>query len=184
MHLITEADCPATSYNRIHIEFGKNFLVEDKEGNESFCSLTSYKGQGNQPNVLQCNGEVCTLDINGAVNVLANQKNNVSLNFNLKEFMVKGFGNPETCTVTVKTSPICGSQGSQGEIQGQPESITGLVSHLSSSTSTQTFDLTKGHKTFTVLYSEITSSQQPGIYDLLKTRAGRRAPGECPLIQS
>ena len=168
MNFIAEANCPAASYNRVLIEFGRDFAVEDKEGKESSCTLTSFRGMGNQPNVLQCSGSVCTMEINGAVNVLMNQKNNLSLNFNIKEFDVQGFGSSGACSVTLKTTPICSSQrGSQTEVPSNlPEGITGLVSHISPSA--QTFDLTMGHKTFTVLYSEITSSLQPGLEDVLQ----------------
>src|SRR5512147_464555 len=165
MNFIAEANCPAASYNRVLIEFGKNFAVEDKEGKESSCTLTSFRGMGNQPNVLQCSGSVCTIEINGAVNVLMKQRNNLSLNFDIKEFDVQGFGTSDACTVTLKTTPICSSQTTTETPAGLPESVTGLVSHVSPSD--QTFNLTQGRKTFTVLYSEISSSQQPGLEDVL-----------------
>jgi hypothetical protein len=166
MNFIAEANCPAASYNRVHIEFERDFLVEDKDGHDSSCALTSFRGMGNQPNVLQCSGSICTLDINGAVNVLMKQRNNLSLNFNIKEFDVQGFGTSGACTVTLKTSPICSSQTTTEVPSNLPESITGLVSHVSPSA--QTFDLTMGHKTYAVLYSGITSSQQPGLEDVLQ----------------
>lgn len=166
MSFITEANCPAASYNRVVIEFERDFTVEDKEGDESSCTLTSFRGMGNQPNVLQCSGSVCTIEINGAVNVLMKQRNNLSLNFDIKEFDVQGFGTSDACTVTLKTTPICSSQTTTETPSGLPESVTGLVSHVSPSD--QTFNLTQGRKTFTVLYSEISSSQQPGLEDVLQ----------------
>jgi hypothetical protein len=166
MNFIAEANCPAASYNRILIAFGRDFAVEDKEGKESSCTLTSFRGMGNQPNVLQCGGSVCTMEINGAVNVLMKQKNSLSLNFNIKEFDVQGFGTSDACTVTLKTTPICSSQTTTGEPTNLPEGITGLVSHVSPSA--RSFDLTMGHKTYTVLYSEITSSAQPGLENVLQ----------------
>lgn len=166
MNFIAEANCPAASYNRVLIEFGKDFAVEDKEGKESSCTLTSFRGMGNQPNVLQCSGSVCTMEINGAVNVLMKQKNSLALNFNIKEFDVQGLGTSGACTVTLKTTPICSSQTTTEEPTNLPEGITGLVSHVSPSV--QTFDLTMGRKTYTVLYSEITSSAQPGLEDVLQ----------------
>jgi hypothetical protein len=165
MHLIAVAECPAASYNRIRVEFDKDIGLADGEENESSCSFASHKGMGNQPNVLHCEGDGCTLEINGAVNVFMKQNNPMALNFNLKEFEVKGFGDPEACSVTMKVSPLHGSEVEM-ELPGTLESITGLVSNLS--TTDQTFDLIRGGRTFPVLYSDITSSQQPGIDELLR----------------
>jgi len=191
MHLITTAECPAVPYNRIFIEFDADVQLTDREGNESACTFRSSgnesenengnwnehgNGHGNghrqvngnggsRPNVLRCEGETCTLEINGAVNVLVNHENHVALTFDIRQFNVTGFGDPEACSVTMQVTPIHGHQ-IEGEIPDLDESITGLVSNLS--TTDQTFDLTKGHRTFPVLYSDITSSQQPGIDQLLE----------------
>ena len=106
-------------------------------------------------------GTTCTLDINGAVNVLMNQSNKLALDFKLKDFDVDNFGTNQ-CSVTLKVSPV---HVESFKNLGRHEAITGLVSNLT--TSTDTFDLTKHYMTFSVLYSGITSSQQPGLDDLL-----------------
>ncbi len=133
MHLASIVRCPAASYNRIRIEFEKNVVLATAAtgtvpGTTSLCSFVSYKDAGNAPNTLSCSGTNCSLDITGAVNVLANQQSKLALDFNLKEFDVVGFGTPTTCTVTMKVSPL---HAGEVEALGEPESITGLVSGLS-----------------------------------------------------
>ena len=163
LQLLDVADCPAVPYNRLHIEFNKTVELING-GAQSTCSFVSFKDDSNRPNVLNCSGSVCTLDINGAINVLVDHPNNVALDFRLKDFDIMSFGTP-SCSVTLKVSPI---HGEEFEHLFYPESITGLVSNLT--TSTDTFDLTKHHFVFHVMYSGITSTAQTGLDDLL-TRA-------------
>ncbi len=163
MQLIDVGSCPAVPYNRIHIEFAKSVALMDASGNTSDCMFTSYKDGHNNVNKLACGAEACTLDINGAVNLLVSQPNKIALDFNLKDFDVAGFGDPSTCSVTMKVSPLHAAEiGARKHIEG----FTGLVSNLS--TTDQTFDLTRGKTTFSVLYGGITSTQQPGIDSLLQ----------------
>lgn len=167
MQLVSVATCTAVPYNRIHIEFEKSVELTSAPtgsvpGTTSVCSFVSYKNEGNQPNKLVCNGTICTLDINGAVNVLVNKPNKLALDFNLKEFDVASFGT-SSCSVTMKVSPI---HAVEMEALGHPEGITGLISNLS--TTDQTFTLTRGNTTFSVLYSGITTTQQPGLGNLLQ----------------
>jgi hypothetical protein len=161
LQLLSVADCPSVPYNRLHIEFDKSVELMDRFGTPSACSFTSYKDDSNRPNVLQCDDKTCTLDINGAVNVLVNQYNKVALDFKLKDFDVDHFGTP-SCSVTMKVSPIH-AEGFRN--LGHHEAITGLVSNLT--TSTDTFEITSHQMTFHVLYSGITSTEQPGLDDLL-----------------
>ncbi len=168
LHLVGIAECPAVPYNRIHIVFEKSVELTSAPtgsvpGTTSLCSFVSYKDDSNRPNVLNCSGSTCTLDINGAVNVLVNKPNKLALDFNLKDFDVASFGTPSTCSVTMKISPL---HAEEMEHLGHPETITGLISNLS--TTDQTFTLTRGHSTFTVLYSGITTTQQPGLNSLLQ----------------
>jgi hypothetical protein len=161
LQLLNTANCPAVPYNRLHIEFNKTVELMDQAGIQSACSFTSYKDEINRPNRLQCSGDTCSLDINGAINVFVNRTNLLGLDFNLKDFDVGHFGTPQ-CSVTMKVSPL---HGAGFRKPGYREGITGLVSMLT--TSTRTFDLTKGHMSFPVLYSGITSTRQPGLDDLL-----------------
>jgi len=160
LQLLSIAECPAVPYNRLHIEFDKTVELMNS-ATTSTCSFTSYKDESNHVNRLYCNGEFCSLDINGAVNVLANQYNKVALDFRLRDFDVYDFGTT-SCSVTMKVSPI---HGKEFENLYRQEAITGLVTNLT--VSTDTFTLLKHHHSFTVLYSGITASQQPALDDLL-----------------
>ncbi len=164
VQLVNVAQCPAVPYNRIHIEFEKTVAVASAPtSTPSLCSFVSFKDEGNSPNVLSCTGTTCSLDINGAVNVLANQQNKLALDFNLKEFEVENLGNPATCSVTMKVSPL---HAGDIETLGHSEEINGLISGLS--TTDKTFTLTRGNSAFSVLYSGITTTQQPGLDTILQ----------------
>jgi len=163
LQLVNVSQCPAVPYNRMHIEFTQSVQLMDMSGTSSLCAFASYKDEGNQPNVLQCGGSTCTLDINGAVTVFANQQNKLALDFDLKNFDVEQFSDPANCSVTMKVSPL---HANEIELRGHPEGVTGLISGLS--TTDRTFSLTRGGKTFSVLYSSITPSWQPGIDNLLQ----------------
>jgi hypothetical protein len=163
LQLVTVSTCTAVPYNRIHLEFEKSVELMNSADIASPCSFTSYKDQGTAPNVLQCNGSTCSLDINGAVNVLVNQQNKLALDFVLKDFVVRSFGDPAACSVTMKVSPL---HAMDMEARGHPEGVTGLISGLS--TTDRTFNLTRGNTVFSVLYSGITSSRQPGLDSLLE----------------
>ncbi len=160
LQLLNVADCPAVPYNRLHIEFARSVELMDSLDSSTTCSFVSYKDEHHHVNTLQCTGETCTLDINGAVNVLVNQHNEVALDFDLKDFDVDQ--SDTSCSVTMKVSPIHG-EGFKHLVR--PKAITGLVSNLT--TSTDTFTLTKHHLSLNVLYSGITSTRQPGLDDLL-----------------
>jgi hypothetical protein len=157
MQLVNVADCPAVPYNRIHIEFLKSVELTDGLGSSSTCAFTSYLDDHSRPNVLTCGADTCALDINGAVNVLARRHNSLALDFDLKNFIVAGFGTT-ACQVTMKVSPLHASDMHQIRHR---EAFTGLVSGLS--TTDKSFMLTRGHMSFSVLYSGITGSQQPGL---------------------
>ena len=162
MQLIDVGPCSAIPYNRIHLEFEKSVALMDRAGSTAPCTFTSYKDDKNNPNILACGADRCTLDINGAVNVLANQQNTLALDFDLKDFDVVHFGDPAACSVTMKVSPLHAGQISARK---HLKAVTGLVSALSATD--RTFTLTKGHTAFSVVYSGITTSQQPGIDTLL-----------------
>jgi hypothetical protein len=163
LQLVNVADCPEARYNRLHIEFDQDVKLVSASSATSDCKFTSYKDNGNRPNILHCDNGVCELDISGAVNVLAHQTTPAGLDFDLKDFEVKNFGDPETCSVTMKVSPLH-AEGIRNCRYAR--GITGIVSGLT--TTEQTFLLSKGRKTFTVDYSDITGTQQPGIDTLLQ----------------
>ena len=168
LHLIAVTPCPSVSYNRIRLGFERGVKLTSaasvtSPASTATCTFDSYKDQGNSPNVLACSGATCTLDINGAVNVLAAEQNKLALDFNLKDFDVTDFGTP-SCSVTMKVSPLSAADIASS---GNSESITGVVSALS--TTDKTFTLTRGKASFAVLYSSISSTAQPGLDTLLAT---------------
>jgi len=168
MQLIELSSCPAVPYNRIHIEFAKSVELTNLAGGSSACMFASYLDDQSRPNMLACGADVCTLDINGAVNVLAGRTGKLALDFDLKNFVVTGFGTT-ACQVTMKVSPLHASDMERINYQ---EALTGLVSNLS--TTDKTFTLTRGHSSFSILYSGITGSQQPGLDALLQRAQGDR----------
>jgi hypothetical protein len=161
--LLNSASCPAESYNRLHVEFDRTVSVTDSTGfTNASCAFTSYKDQNNNPNVLTCRGNGCSLDITGAVNVLANRTNNVALDFDLKNFDVANFAGPN-CSVTMKVSPLNASDMNSKMMQGYKTGVIGTISGLD--TVARLFTITKRDMTFTVNYSGVT---QTGIDDLLQ----------------
>jgi hypothetical protein len=95
------------------------------------------------------------------VNILVNRNNMVALDFDLKKFLVEHFGAP-SCSVTMKVSPL---HGPEFEQLHYVEKVTGIVSNLT--VSTRTFTLATHHTSYSVLYSDITLTAQPGLDDLL-----------------
>ncbi len=174
MQLVDVTQCPSGPYNRFSMQFDQAVsLMSGTTGTPSGCSFTSYMDQGQGiPNKLKCDASgICTLDVTGAVNVLAQQDNKVALDFDLKNFIIADPGTPN-CSVTMKVQPLTLQQ-----MQSFIESVTGLVSNLS--TTAMTFDLTtRSTRTFHVLYSGITNTAQPDLNTLLQ-----RAQDELLLTQ-
>ncbi len=174
MQLVDVTQCPAGPYNRFRIEFEKGVqLLSGTTGTVSSCSFTSYMANGMgmamQPNNLSCDPDtnICTLDVNGAVNVLGMQDNKLALDFDLKNFSVMNMG-LQDCSVTMKVSPM----GPGQMRQHGSEAITGIISNLN--TRAMAFDLTRGNRTYSVLYSGITNSNQPDLNTLLQRAQGDR----------
>jgi hypothetical protein len=166
VQLLDVAACPAVDYNRIHIEFSEQSLLTDTGDVTATCNFTSYKDKGNNPNVLQCDAGNCSLDINGAVNVFANQRSKLALDFNLKKFDVQGFNTPG-CSVTMKVSPL-NSAGIKGKhYDGYEEGISGNVSNLD--ISAKSFTLSAKSGDFTVFYSSVITAGIDNVLILAET---------------
>jgi len=161
IQLIDITACPAVNYNRMHIEFSEQLIVTEKISDiTATCKFTSYKENGASPNVLQCNASICSIDINGAINVFAEQNNEVALDFDLKEFEVEEF-NSTDCSVTMKVSPLHGDNFNDKH-NGYEEGISGNVSSLDAEKNR--FTLTAKSGTFTVSYTNVVTD---GIDDIL-----------------
>lgn len=161
VQLLNTATCPVQSYNRIRIEFEKQVFLMEQEQETASCTYRNYKDDNDQPNVLVCGETTCTLDINGAVNVFANQNNKLALDFDLKGFEVVQVQN--NCEATMKVSPLNASGIEAKKSQGYIESMSGSITELN--TSDDSFAIMKGTTTFTIDYSEVI---QPGIDELLQ----------------
>jgi len=158
LKLLDVTRCSARSYNRIHLEFESQGNLIDLNDISDTCTLTSYKDEHDNPNVLSCMNNECSMDINGAVNVLANKGSVLALDFELKDFEVKNFNSAADCTITMKVSPLNASS-----VDKYDEEISGTISNLN--TGDNTFTLNAASGSFTVFYDLITSQQ--GIDDLL-----------------
>jgi hypothetical protein len=166
LQLLNMVSCPARSYNRMLVEFDEQVVLTDMNDTTANCNFTSYKDKGNNPNVLQCNGNTCFIDINGAVNVFANQNNELALDFELKDFEVMDFNLP-SCSVTIKVSPLHASDIEKKHNDGYDEGISGYI--ISLNNSEQSFTMTSESGTFTVSYDNVTTQQ--GIDDILNLAA-------------
>jgi len=161
IQLLDVTTCPAVSYNRVHFEFSEQVAVTDTNDITTTCNFTSYKDKGNNPNVLICNAGNCYMDMNGAVNVLGNQNNQMALDFDLKRFEVADFNTPD-CSVTMKVSPLDSDDIQGKHDSGYEEGVSGYVSDVD--TATQSFTLSTLSGDFTVSYVNVTSA---GINDIL-----------------
>jgi hypothetical protein len=161
LEFLGAADCPARSYNRLRLVFEEDVVLTDGQDVTATCVFDTYKDSKGQPNKLFCEGGLCTVEINGAVNVLASSAGVTGLDFDLKEFEVVDFPDP-SCAVTMKTSPVHAS-----DMAGLPRVVKGIISELTDTT----FLLTKGNDTFLVDYSgaayEGTPQSDLGIAGLL-----------------
>lgn len=165
LELVNVADCPSRSYNRFHIAFQREVVLTNKDGVTATCSFDSYKDEHSRPNALACDGDICSLDITGAVNVAADENTDVALDFDLKEFEVK----PDTidptqpCTVTMKVTPLHGKDMEDKENEGYHRSLEGRISGLD--TATKTFIIRYHEHDINVNYASI---EQDGIDTLLQ----------------
>jgi len=160
--------CEAGSYNRLHVELAEDVkLVREVNGQDQtdMCKFVSYYDDNSmQPNRLSCTNGICSLDINGAVNLVAANHEHVALDADLKEFTVDYSKNP--CEVTLKVSPLHAGGFDDKMNAGYLKAISGLVSNLD--TALDTFRLAHNGRVYSVLYAGVTD--QPGI-DALLTRA-------------
>lgn len=160
--------CEAGPYNRLHVELGEDVTLTqtvDGQLQTDQCKFVSYyDDDSTRPNRLACENGTCSLDITGAVNLIAGNHEHVALDADLKEFTVDFGVTP--CEVTLKLSPLH-AQGMEDKLAaGFRKSISGLVSALD--TDLDRFTLSKDGHSFVVEYAGVTD--QMGLDDLL-TRA-------------
>jgi hypothetical protein len=178
IELVDTTNCEARPYNRLHVELDEDVSLIDNTGTTHACKFTSYRDAMGQPNRLTCSNGLCTLDINGAVNLVAGGHEHVALDADLKEFTVDFTRTP--CEVTLKLSPLHAEGIEQKVAAGYRKGITGLVSALD--TTAMTFTLTGRHDSYLVQYAGV--SDQIGIDTLLGLAAvdGLRTRVRCESI--
>jgi hypothetical protein len=170
--------CEAGPYNRLFVELAEDVkLVGPPPGNTvSECKFVSYfdANQG-APNRLACANGICSLNITGAVNLIAGNHEHVALDVDLKNFVVDT--NPTPCEVTLKVSPL---HAADKLAAGFRKQISGTVSNLD--VGADTFTLTVKGKPFTVQYAGVTD--QTGLDALLERAAtdGLRTSVRCQTI--
>ena len=164
LDLVNTTTCDAGPYNRLHIELDQNVTLVDANQQSLSCKFVSYRDGSGMPNALSCINGMCSLDVTGAVNLVAGNHEHVALDADLKQFTVDTTKAP--CEVTLKLSPLH-AQGMDDKLAaGYRKSVNGTVSSLD--TTADTFTLTQGGRQYTVRYSGVTD--QPGL-DTLLTRA-------------
>jgi hypothetical protein len=166
IQLLDVATCPTVNYNRVHIEFSEQVVVTDTSDITTTCNFTSYKDKGNNPNVLICDAGSCSIDMNGAVNVFADQNNELALDFDLKKFEVEDFNSPD-CSVTMKVSPINSDDMDGKHDDGYEEGISGNVSNVD--TGVKSFTLSTESGDFTVSYVNVITDGINNILTLAET---------------
>ena len=152
IQLLDVEDCKTGNYNRIHIEFEQEVMLRDHEDLTSPCWYKSYKDEQDNPNILQCVGDTCFIDMNGNVKVLQNQTEEVVLDFDLKKFEVEDFKTLE-CSLTMKVSPLNKSSIDKKHDDGYKKGISGYVSDVNSFN--KKFTLTTESGFFIVSYDNV-----------------------------
>ncbi|MEW6601165.1 MAG: DUF4382 domain-containing protein [Nitrospirota bacterium] len=175
--LLDVTSCPSRNYNRVIIDMDKQTILTDSGGVSDECEMNTYKSDQGSTNALICDPD-CSINMSGAVNVLASETSNVALDFDLKEFEVSQFGGA-FCTVTMKVFPVNSSDFDKRHEEGSKEGISGVISNLD--TVNKSFTLTAESGTFAVTYTDVSAE---GI-DSLLSRAqtdGLTVRVECPVI--
>lgn len=168
LELLSITSCPAENYNRIHIEFDKQATLTDISDPPvtAGCTLESYKIKNNKSNTLNCTGDVCSIDMTGAVNVLGNRDNTLALDFELKDFEVALFNTPD-CSLTMKVSPLNASGIKEKHDNNYDDEISGKISDLD--TTAASFTLKSKGRTYSVSYSGALGEGTDDILTLAET---------------
>ncbi len=165
-HVDTTA-CEAGPYNRLHVELDDDVTLSHTVNNQPVteqCKFVSYYDDGSsRPNRLACSNGNCSLDVTGAVNLVAGSHEHVALDADLKEFTVAY--TQAGCEVTLKVSPL---HASEKIANGYRMRLTGFVSNLN--TTDDRFTLTVKGSPYLVVYAGVTD--QTGIDQLLQRAAG------------
>jgi len=162
IELVDTTLCEAGPYNRLHVELGEDVTLQhtvDNQPMQDQCKFVSYyDDSSSRPNRLACANGVCSLDITGAVNLVAGWHERVALDADLKQFTVDYTKSP--CEVTLKVSPL---HAEDKLAAGYRVGLSGYVSDLDADY--HHFVLTGDGGAYTVEYTGVTD--QTGLDDLL-----------------
>ena len=154
--------CEVGPYNRLHVEVDDDVTLRQTVNNQPVieaCKFVSYyDDNSNRPNRLACANGVCSLDVTGAVNLVAGNREHVALDADLKEFVVTQTMNG--CEVTLKVSPV---HAGDKLAAGYRTSLSGAVSGLDAAV--DRFVLTVAGSPYTIQYAGVTD--QDGLDALL-----------------
>ena len=156
--------CEAGPYNRLYVELDENVTLQQTSGGTpQDCKFVSYYDDNSiRPNRLACTNGICSLEITGAVNLIAGTRENVALDVDLKEFTVDT--TPTPCEVTLKVSPV---HADNKLAAGYRTALSGTVSGLDAAI--DRFTLTVKGNPYTVDYTGVTD--QDGLDALLERAA-------------
>jgi hypothetical protein len=162
--LVDTTNCEAGPYNRLFVELDDDVTLRETATSPTLaCKFVSYFEDGFPlPNRLACNGDTCSLNITGAVNLVARNHEHVALDVDLKQFIVDTSVDP--CTVTLKVSPL---HAADKLAAGYRIALSGTVSDVVPAE--DRFTLTVRGKPFTVRHDGVTD--QPGLDALLERAA-------------
>lgn len=166
------ADCAVGRYNRIDIALQRDVRLMNQLDVASSCSFAAALDESGAERPLDCDQGtgICTASIRGGsrdvwVQVQEDRHNDLGIDFDLKKFTVRGFGDPSACSVTLSASTL-----SAGDIKrsGRAHSITGGITALD--IPGRTFTLVTSHVSLTIDYARVLPALQPNL-DLLLQKA-------------
>jgi hypothetical protein len=176
---VDSATCEAGPYNRLYVEVDDDVTLRQTAGGQpQSCKFVSYyDDNSNRPNRLACANGICSLNITGAVNLVAGNREHVALDADLKQFTV--VTNGTSCEVTLKVSPL---RAGDKLAAGFRMSLFGTVSNLDAAA--DRFTLSVAGNPHTVQYAGVTD--QPGLDTLLGRAAtdGLRTVVRCQAIDA
>ena len=172
--------CEAGPYNRLYVELDEKVTLQQTSVDPlQECTFDSYYDDNSiRPNRLACANGICSLEITGAVNLIASTRENVALDVDLKEFTVTTTP-ADGCKVTLKVSPV---HADNKLAAGYRTALSGTVSGLDAAI--DRFTLTVKGNPYTVDYTGVTD--QDGL-DALLARAesdGLRTSVRCQAVDT
>lgn len=165
VEFVDTTQCAVGPYNRLYVEIDDDVTLRETPASPlKACKFVSYyEDNSGRPNRLACANGLCSLEITGAVNLIADNREHIALDADLKQFTVVDTS-PTTCEVTLKVSPV---RAGDKMAAGYWTSLSGTVASLD--TAGDRFVLTVAGSPYAIQYAGVTD--QEGL-DTLLARAG------------